>query len=135
MKKPLIVGLRAPHPFGSQPYSFWDAPPKETAGGCGPGEGLGDRLVPDHLVGLSIKPACAIHDFMYLYGGRNDADKKLADKVFRQNMKRIVDAAGGWLKRPRRTLAYLYYLAVAFGGETAYWNAKYQDDLHEVVIT
>lgn len=134
MGKPLIVELYAPKDYGCQPYWFWDAPPHEQQGGCGPGEGIGDRLVPDYLLGLSIKPSCSIHDFMYRWGVTLD-DKNMADRVFHQNMRRIVKKYGGIFKLPRYSLAYVYYKAVAYGGELAFWNSKHQSDLVEVAVT
>ena len=125
--------LFAPKEFGNQPCWFWDAPEEERNGGCGPGQGFGDRLVPDSLLGLSIKPACAIHDYQYRYGVTRE-DKAFADRVFRQNMNRIIHAAGGLLKHVRYCMATAYYLVVKYGGETSYWSHKHESDLQWVEI-
>jgi hypothetical protein len=132
--KVLTVDLFAPRDYGNQPCWFWDAEKDWHNRGCGPGEGVGDVLVPDHLLGLGIQWACAIHDWMYAWG-IDLADKDMADRVFRQNMRRIIKARGGLLKHVRYRLADIYYWAVAYGGTNSYWNAKHEKDLQEVVIT
>jgi len=84
--------------------------------GCGPGSGPGDWLVPDRLLGLSIKPACGGHDWEYEHTASWEA-RKQADKRLLDNMVAIVLNRGGWLKTPRMWLAWRYYQAVrTFGG-------------------
>jgi hypothetical protein len=62
---------------------------------------------------------------MYIHGVTNE-DKKTADRVFLNNMMRIIDAAGGWwlLKKLRRRRARIYYEALRFGGGPAFWRGK-----------
>jgi len=133
--KPVIVGLYAPkvRDYPCQPCCFWNARPEDQAGSCGPGRGLGDRLVPESLLGLRITPACAIHDWMYQHGKTLD-DKEFSDRVFRQNMFRIVRAGGGPLRYARYSLAMAYYWAVKYGGEPAFWNSKHKGELVEVAV-
>lgn len=89
--------------------------------GCGT-KGLGGWLVPDTLYGLSITEACNVHDYMY-HLGTHQHEKDHADRVFLDNMYRIVHEGKqwGWLKWLRRRRAYKYYLAVQkFGGGAFY---------------
>lgn len=98
--------------------------------GCGP-RGLGDFLIPDTIYGLSVKPACKIHDWMYtIY---NDEDGfKLSNQVFLDNMIRINNSASKhellkWI-RMRRILKY--YRAVRDFGRLFFYDAHidlYQD--------
>ena len=109
------------------PEAYWAAAPEEVdrvAGGCGPG-GFGDHLVPDTMYGLSVTPACRIHDFMY-HIGETDDDKDEADRVFLNNLFRIIDARSESriLRRLRRIRARTYYYAVSYGGGPAFWNSK-----------
>ena len=92
-------------------------------GGCGAGDGLGDRLVPDTMWGLSVQPACEIHDWMYAKG-RSIEDKKQADGVFLDNLLRIIDAGtSSWvLRKLRRRRARTYYLSVKYFGGPAFWG-------------
>jgi len=98
--------------------------------GCGPG-GLGDFLIPDTIYGLSVKPACKIHDWMYtIYN--DEAGFKLANQVFLDNMIRINNKSTKWwllkLIRMRRILKY--YLAVSNFGRLFFYDAHidlYQD--------
>lgn len=119
--------LFAPLDFGSQPCSYFEASPEailSIVGGCGPG-GFGDYLVPDTIWGLSIKPSCSIHDWMYRWGVTLE-DKEQADRVFLNNMLRqILNGDTGRLTRwLRRRRARKYYLAVKWWGAPAYWNGK-----------
>ena len=96
---------------------------KEDCNGCG--TGWSASLVPNTIYTLDIKPACCIHDFMYEIG-QTIEDKEEADRVFLNNMIRIVNAKKSWwfphfLARSR---ALNYYNAVTnFGGE-AFWKEK-----------
>jgi len=94
--------------------------------GCGPG-GFGDFLVPDTIYGLSIKPACQVHDWYYRFqDGDIEADRKKADKIFLTNMLQIVNEHGGnfIIKALRRRRAKTYYLAVQWFGSPAYFEER-----------
>lgn len=102
--------------------SFWNATTEEidaATGGCGPGW-LGDWFVPDTTWGLSIKPACQIHDWDYRPNSK--VAKKAADNRFYENMQRIVIVCTkyNWLKNMRLRRVKLYYIAVKYGGDSAY---------------
>jgi hypothetical protein len=121
------VKLYAPEQFGNQPCCYHDAPlvlRNAVAGGCGPG-GLGDYIVPDTLYGLSVKPACAIHDWQYHYGVTL-ADKDDADNNFRDNMVRLIKAQGSWgiIENLRLRRARTYYEMVSHFGGPAFWAGK-----------
>ena len=92
--------------------------------GCGPA-GWKGKFIPDHLLWLSITEACNIHDFMYLVG-QTEADREEADRVFKNNMLRIIEAASGnWLTLAiRRKLAKYYHGVVKDMGGTYFWADK-----------
>lgn len=107
------------------PNSYWelsDSARAEIVNGCGT-RGIIGLLVPDTILGLSIKAACNIHDYMYHVGLTID-DKKEADRVFLNNMLRLID--GGWriFKIPRIHRARIYYDAVKYCGGPAFWDGK-----------
>jgi len=121
------VALWAPEKYGRQPCCFHDATPdmiKAIAGGCGPG-GLGDFLIPDTMYGLSVKPACVIHDWQYHWGVTLE-DKIDADLNLRDNMVRIIKGQGsvGVLENMRLHRAKIYYEAVKNFGGPAFWHGK-----------
>jgi len=132
------VKLFAPVEYGTQPCIFHEAPREmidTLTGGCGPG-GPGDFLVPDTMYLLTVRPACAIHDWMYYFGETHD-DKEISDRVFLYNMLRIITAKTkwGWLKHLRNRRAYIYFTAVAKYGGPAFWKDKnYKDEMGEVVL-
>ncbi|MBA1447074.1 MAG: DUF1353 domain-containing protein [Chromatiales bacterium] len=113
------------------PDSYYLASDTERAlvcNGCG-SKGLGGFLVPDTLYGLSVTDACQIHDWMY-HAGENVNDKDEADRVFLNNMIRIIDAASssGPVRWMRRYRAMSYFAAVRDFGGSAYWLEKNAPD-------
>lgn len=91
--------------------------------GCGPQSKF--DFIPDKIWGLKITEVCNIHDYMY-YNGKNIEDKKEADRVFLNNLIRLIDykTKWKWLKFLRRRRAYKYYNAVKYFGGSAFWSGK-----------
>jgi len=120
------------------PERYWNLTAEQHhafTNGCGTGGWKGE-LIPETVWGLSVSDACDIHDFMYAVGA-TIADKEEADRVFLNNMLRIIDAAGGfsWLKALRRRRAHVYFEAVSHFGGPAFWNDKNSEArLQEVAI-
>lgn len=56
--------------------------------------------------------------------GQTVADKEEADRVFLNNLLRLIEAGSGWLKMLRRRRALDYYQAVVAFGGPAYWAGK-----------
>lgn len=109
------------------PKNYWDSSleiRRIVANGCGT-SGWKGALVPETMWGLSVTPACDIHDWMYACG-RTLADKDEADRVFLNNMLRIIEDAGSWwwVSALRRTRARDYYDAVHCFGGPAFWDGK-----------
>lgn len=108
------------------PESFWtfqDQDMSAAVNGCGPG-GVGDFLVPDTVYGLSIKPACKIHDWMYtIYN--DEAGFNMANQIFIDNMIRInnKDTKYTWLKWLRIRRILKYYIAVKNFGRLFFYDA------------
>lgn len=111
------------------PESYITASPEVRAiavNGCGPG-GWKVDLVPDTIWFLDISAACNIHDWMYTTGDTL-ADKEEADRVFLNNMLRLIYGATGTsgrlLRNPRRIRAWEYYEFVQHFGGPAFWENK-----------
>jgi len=109
------------------PYSFVNATPTEIkmrTNGCG-AAGARFDFVPDTIWGLSIERACRIHDWMY-GRGRTIEDKNEADRVFFNNMLRLIEASTSnrLLRFLRRRRALAYYKAVCWFGGPAFWAGK-----------
>lgn len=82
--------------------------------GCGSAQASFD-YVPDTIYGLSVAPACFIHDYAY-YLGEN---KTQADNNLRDNINTIINEKGGWLRGLRRArAAWYYYMPKWFGGSS-----------------
>lgn len=108
------------------PQEYWQASPellRDICNGCGT-KGIG-AIVPDTIYGVDITAACNIHDWMYFVGS-TITDKEEADRVFLNNMLRIIDSNGGWnwLQKLRVRRAYVYYQAVHIFGGPAFWKGK-----------
>jgi hypothetical protein len=113
------------------PQSYIQATPEErrqVVNGCGAGGWL-RHLVPDRIYGLKVEEACDIHDWMYATGLTIE-DKELADRVFLNNLLRIIDAntRWGWLRRLRYLRARKYFEAVQHFGGPAFWKGKNQPE-------
>jgi hypothetical protein len=97
--------------------------PKETCNGCG--TGWSASIIPNTIYFLNIKECCCIHDYMYEAGSTIE-HKKEADRVFLNNMLRIINDKEAWyfphfLARYR---AIEYYNAVVNFGGAAFWDNK-----------
>jgi len=98
--------------------------PKEDCNGCGT-DGWSAKLIPNTIYFVSIKESCCIHDHMYSVG-QTIEDKKLADRVFLNNMLRIINNIDKWYYPTRlaRHRAKKYYNAVKYFGGASFWNSK-----------
>lgn len=67
---------------------------REICNSCGASSALFD-FVPDNIYGLDISECCNIHDYMY-HIGETIEDKFEADRVFLNNLIRIVDKNTSW---------------------------------------
>lgn len=97
---------------------------RELTNGCGAGGWL-NKLIPETMWGLNVTPVCNIHDYMYAVGDDHE-DKEEADRVFRNNLLRWIDAnTHGWLlRRLRYNRAQVYFEAVQHFGGPAFWHGK-----------
>ena len=106
------------------PQSYRDATAHERATVCnGAGPAGKGWMVPDTIYGLSVTEPANIHDWMYELGHTLE-HKDEADRVFLNNMLRVIADAGGWLAGLRRKRARKYYWAVANYGGPAFWAGK-----------
>ena len=103
---------------------------KKICNGCGPKNPkyFGGHIIPDNIWGLSITEACNIHDYMY-YMGESLVDKNEADRLFLDNMLRIIDSVEHpwwlrWLRWLRQKSAWRYYEVVSNLGDIAFWRAS-----------
>lgn len=101
----------------------YNAIERTKCNGCGAGWNV--KLIPDNLLGCDITEACNIHDYMYTIGGSLH-DKKKADRVFLNNMTRLVLAySGNWFTRNLRlAMVKRYFNAVKYYGGDAFWQGK-----------
>jgi hypothetical protein len=108
------------------PDSYFSAPPEvieAVVNGCGAATSKFD-FVPDTMWGLSIQPACNIHDWDY-HEGETWQDKHRADERFLINLIRIIRVCSrGPLRIPRYLRAIKYYIAVDILGADAFFSGK-----------
>lgn len=111
--------LSCPAEFAKASREVIDA----VANGCG--DGWRDKLVPDTMYGLSVKPACEIHDWEYHFGKTNE-DKDRADRRFLNNLLRLIEwrSANVVMRALRNRRALKYYEAVRQFGGPAFWLGK-----------
>lgn len=109
------------------PASFLAAPlsrKMEVCNGCGAANAKVD-FVPDTIWGLYVGYACSIHDWMY-DEGRTIEDKVEADRVFQNNLHRLIDLDKRWYtpKVLMHTRADIYWLLLYLRGGSAFWAGK-----------
>lgn len=113
--------LYAPASFLATPVSQLN----EVCNGCGSARAKFD-FIPDRIYGTDISSACHIHDWMYSEG-RSIEDKEEADRVFLNNLCRLIQRDKyKWYKPTclQRARAKEYYLAVKYFGGSAFWAGK-----------
>ena len=94
---------------------------KVDTNGCG--AGITALLIPNKWLGLDFTICCHIHDAYYQYGKTLDY-KAYADRIFLNNMLRVVSTRPKLLRPLGRVIAYGYYEAVVKYGGVAYWSGK-----------
>lgn len=108
------------------PPGYKELAPEDKAkicNGMGAANSLISRWIPNTMYGLDVEEAGDIHDYGY-YIGTTLEDKKSADRVFFNNMLRIINEEGGMLAPLRRRRALKYYEAVVYFGGPAFWEGK-----------
>lgn len=116
------------------PDAVWVRLEDKTIPKNGCGSGWSVYLVPDRWFGLDFTMPCAIHDEMYTLGKTHE-DKVIADRVFYNNMLRVVEERPRCLQPFGRILARRYYNAVVKFGGTAYWADKNNpDEMRKAII-
>lgn len=115
----MIPKLFAPESY----YRLSEEDKAAICNGMGSANSILSPIIPNTMYLLDVEECGNIHDFMY-YIGKTLEDKKEADRVFLNNMLRVIDAKGGWLVWFRRSRARKYYLAVKYFGGPAFWDGK-----------
>ena len=103
------------------PHSTFDGFP--TFCGAGP---IGDRFIPDTIWGLSISPACYIHDQMWSMSEPLWSDFHYSNAVFFVNMAEIIQtkSANAFTRDLRLARAATYLLAVSTIGAPIFWGKR-----------
>jgi len=103
-----------------------DYPEEFNSYGCGPG-GFGDWFVPDTMWGLSVRPACRIHDWDYRHSkGWGEDHREECDKRLKENCLIIVDhfSKNKWIKCLRHIRVNTYFYMVRLFGGPSYWKER-----------
>ncbi len=106
--------------------------------GCGPGD-VGDYLVPDRILGLSVVEACRVHDWYYrFWEGETEVHRAIADRIFLNNMLRIIfDNSGNFtVRRARAWIAdHVYYESVRRRGAPAFFEGRNPETHYQLLST
>lgn len=101
---------------------------RDVCNGCGAANAKID-FVPDTIYGLDVSAACNVHDWRYEEGD-DEEDRQSADREFKNNLLRLIDAAckKSRFRRCIKRLMYIraqgYYTVVKNFGGPAFWNGK-----------
>lgn len=89
---------------------------KKLCNGCGGAGSWLAWLVPNHILGICVREACNIHDWMYAH----HMGKAWSDLVLLCNLLILCGRGSRWLLPIRAAVCPVYYLAVVFGGRRFY---------------
>jgi len=93
---------------------------------CGAGEGIGDLVVPEHILGCRVTLACLIHDKSWDLAEANWADFHQSNGMFIRNMNAIINeySANRYTAFLRRQVAAVYFDAVESVGARVFADLK-----------
>lgn len=98
---------------------------------CGPGQGIGELVVPEHFLGLRISPACHIHDLSWSAANACWGDFHVSNFIFLANMlSLILSRSSLWpfVDSFRMWQALKYFQAVSSReGSAIFWKLKEKD--------
>lgn len=107
-----------------KPNTYAEATPAQRAAVCNGCGAKGGIKVPSAFIGLCIKEACNIHDWMF-QEGETKGDFRFANIMFLVNLVAIiVNSSNLFTRAIRLFFAVNYFLAVALKGEDAFWVGK-----------
>lgn len=91
---------------------------------CGAGEGIGNRLVPEDILGVHISLACYVHDYMWLHADPTWEYFHASNSVFLSNLLEIIakESDSKLLQMLRNYRAMTYFNAVDSIGAVIFWN-------------
>jgi len=116
-----------------KPNTYVEATPAQRAAVCNGCGAKGGIKVPSVFIGLCIKEACNIHDWMF-HEGETKADFIFANVMFLVNLIAIIiNGSNIFTRAIRLFFAVNYFLAVALKGQDAFWRDKVKND--EMKIT
>lgn len=96
-------------------YNLEEHEREAHSNGCGPG--ALSNVIPNSIMGLSIRRACDVHDWMYVEG-KTPKDRQTADNLFLNNMRALIRKGSPWLAPMRNAIAWtMYRIVVAFGSK------------------
>jgi lysozyme len=118
---PLVIPVIFGTPMEFAKPSFCDYPSK-----CGAGVGIGDIIVPETMYGLSVSPACDIHDAMWDIAEPSWIEFHQSNSIFLSNILSIIHhrSSSITLEHLRNYRAVTYYNTVNTIGSKIFWKLK-----------
>lgn len=96
---------------------------------CGAGEGFGEKVIPDKILGLNISAACDIHDDCFGCGEPTWADFHQSNSVFFRNIYKIIrtKSSNRFIGTLRVISASVYFGAVDTVGSIVYRSLREEE--------
>jgi len=125
------------------PEWYWKIPEEaRKQGRCGPGDGIGEKLVPDSILFMSITEYCQVHDMDYNPEWNPDIQEalkivdpqkkatvlmRIKDEGDDRFIKNILNgirerSANGFMRWARNQIAVNFFSAVSIAGNSAFWH-------------
>ena len=78
---------------------------------CGPGNGFGNLIVPETILGMPVSPACYVHDWMFRNLEKTWINFHAATSIFHTNLTQINEAYSNvFMFHLRRLVILKWYL-------------------------
>jgi hypothetical protein len=93
---------------------------------CGAGKGIGDKIVPESILGVKVSPACFVHDKMWELASASWADFHYSNSIFLHNLISLIElqSRSAMMKHLRLYRAVTYYNAVDSVGARIFKKQK-----------
>jgi hypothetical protein len=81
---------------------------------CGAGQGAGNKVVPETILGLPVSPACCVHDWMFNHSPKTWGNFHYSNSVFLVNLLEINRTkSNAIMRRIRGPIIFGWFAAVS----------------------
>lgn len=123
----IVEGIELIMPVWVRDYAWPNIPLEQFKHCCGSGDGIGDLIVPEKILGMKVSHVCYIHDRMWDLAEASWTDFHASNSVFLHNLIEtiVIKSNSPASRRLRLEQALNYYTAVDTVGARIFWKQKH----------